>query len=352
MARMVRTIANKGVVGLAIKNRDRRTRKDYKKKLGPRLRPKASALSLEQCSANLLKATLDPFGMVNDVCIPFGNSRPSQKIRSLTRGTGSIGVNGAAFVAVAPTFVTDSAVAFMSTSAWAGGPIDCNDPNVTTINNPTGYATSYFDASGTINQGRVCSVGLRVRYTGTELNKSGQIYLLSTPDRVSMEGMNVTTIGEFAETQISNFDRGWHTISTVAQEDTEWDYSPASGVTTTATIYPMSAGVVSTLPGAGAPIMAVYITGVKDMTFAFELVVYSEVIGKNVQGLTTRNATDLEGLGKVVQIASRVPALLAQGMLRAAAIALAIKEVSSMSSMLVDVGRMAIGGGNRNSRIF
>lgn len=343
LVRDIRQVARRGVVGAALLARDRKTRKRYKKKLGSRLSPKSStSFTMERCSANLLKAALDPFAMIDDVCIPYGNGRPSQKIRSLQRGSGFIGTSGVGYICVSPSCTTDNRLVSFSTENYAGSTMTViAGTGVGSSVTTTGYGASYFDPAAApyvINQFRLCAVGLRIKYTGTELNKSGQVYALSTPDRLSMQNYGLTDISKFAECQISNFGRGWTTIGCLAQEDNEWDYSPAEGCADTKFYYPWSGNLTyGTTPIVGAPVMGMLITGVIGQPFAWEVVSYSEVIGPSVQGLTSRNAVDIDGLGKAVSVASKVPAMIASGVSRAKAIAESIAEVANMTNSIVGV---------------
>lgn len=326
----------------AISGGKRGKKKKQQKMRGNRAQSGLS-LPMEMCSVNLLKAAgRDPFGMIDEVCIPYGNGRPSQKISSLIRGTGSIGVNGIGFVAVTPTFLNDSPVVFWTQSAYDETSINLTAPGVSNANNPSGYSYAYFDTTGTRNQGRICTVGLRIKYIGTELNMSGQVFGLYTPDRVDMEKFNTAIMGTFRETDVRNFGRQWVTLGSVAQEDKEWDYTSADGITDPLQTYLWSSGSISSFGyGVGSPVMAFMVTGVpasaNGQSFAFELIVRSEVIGQSVQGLTTKNAVDIDGLGKVVSVVNKVPAKIATGIARGSALMAAVSEVAAEASTVVDV---------------
>lgn len=338
MQRNIRQVARRGVVGAALLARDRKTRHQYKKKLGGRVSPKSQSINMERCSANLLKAAVDPFAISDEVCIPYGNGRPSQKIRCLIRGVGTIGSGSHGFVCVAPTCCIDNRFVFYSSSTYAGTTMTANSgtAGVVAVHPHAGYAVTYYDGIGSVNQFRLCAVGLRVKYTGTELNKSGLVYGLATPDRASMEGYTTHDMSRFAECRVDGFDRKWTTLGAISQDDIEWEYSPANGVQDlTSALYPWNRSL--TASNNGVPVMGFMVTGVAGQSFAFEAVVYSETIGPSVQGLTSRNTVDIDGLGKAVAIANKVPAMLASGIRQATAVAAAITEVATMTKDVVAV---------------
>lgn len=297
---------------------------------------RSGGFQLEMCSAKLLHATAsDPFSTISDVCIPYGSSRPSQKIHSKLRATGFIGTQGVGFVCLSPTFITDFPSIFYTNASFATSAISVTATGVVQAVNPTGYASSYFDVPGIVNQGRVVSAAVRVRYTGTELNMSGQSYSLYTPDRTDLTGFTVGTFGTYEETEIKPFGREWITLSSVAQEDREWDYTSQDGVSSVLT-YTFNT-TTSAIAGVGRPVMAILVTGVAGQSFALEVIIRSEVIGENVQGLTSKNTVDIDGLSKVVSVVNKIPAKLASGIARTLAVTGAIAEVAASVSTAVDV---------------
>lgn len=291
---------------------------------------------LEMCSARLLACTAqDPFSLIGDVCIPYGASRPSQKVTSLIRVNGNIGTLGIGFVSVSPTFVTDFPCVYYSSAAFTGATVNLTGAGVVSASNPTGYTTAYYDSSGYVMQGRIVNAAMRIRYTGTELNQSGQVYSLYTPDRADMQNFSGTSFGSFRETEIKPFGRDWTTLSSCSQEDREWDYTSPDGVNAIDT-YAWNPAA-SAIPNVGKPVMAFLVSGVPGESFYAEIIIRSESIGPQVQGLTTKNAVDIDGLGKVVSVVNKIPARLAAGAKRAAAVSLAIAEVAADVATVVDV---------------
>jgi len=157
----------------------------------------------------------NPFGYFNngvEVCIPDLNSKPSYKLQIKQRGTFAVGSAGFGFVAVNPLNhvnnlinISTSGPAFAGTTllpvaAGTGGWLNLQLPYAST-------APRY---------SRLVGAGLRIRYIGKELDKSGiQVGVIANSAlQDTLGGRTFTELASRPDnshtTQVS---RGWHSIS-------------------------------------------------------------------------------------------------------------------------------------------
>jgi len=118
---------------------------------------------------------------------------------------------------------------------------------------------------------RIVSFGIRLRYTGTELNRSGSIVTVEEPNHISLNGRSVADLLLLDRTTQQQVDREWHTAL----------YQPTALATE-------KSGEVQFTNGypAGNEFLAVTITGVPGETFDWEYVINNEYIGSPARAKT------------------------------------------------------------------
>jgi hypothetical protein len=192
---------------------------------------------LGHCAQKYALSLADPFSGPADACMPVTPAVMSRKARffirtqlttSTTSGDGFVtmqpfaGNNGATTAGNVGT-----AAAYTSSGAYVGGggaAIPQLDPATTGViaNNHNGdYPVSAF----TSLYSRLVSMGFRIRYAGTELNRGGRIILLENPEHTTMA--NTTLVNLLADEKAKEHKIGenWVTLcSTGPTVPNEYDY--------------------------------------------------------------------------------------------------------------------------------
>jgi len=298
------------------------------------MRPKTLSLSL--VASRYLASFTTPFSTsVSQVNIPKTPATRSYKVTGFLRGTGYIGTTGLGFVAIAPSLCNNRPCVFYSTSAFGMSTI-APPPNDKTFGNSALGAGQYpatsnmtnlpytFDALTSFTtagqsdiSGRIVSCSLRVYYTGTTLNESGQYLAYSDPDCVNVlgdqhdsttnsNGYNSTGLSQKDACEILNVrkDKEVSIVVTGVNEDMD-DYARASAPNVRKT-YPLSSLATYTDSASaicGVAPAVVMVTGVKEMPFYFEMVTHAEFIGPGVvQALLSDTEVDVVGYDAVKNV--------------------------------------------------
>jgi len=210
-------IANKKVKGRPQPKRG----KAPKRKQAPRRNassPRAGT-GLSHCSSLYAMSIARPFQQMEGVCIPSGSgpSRPSQKTRSITRFIATVGADAFGFALISPAIANDSICALYSHASYSSS-------QAAPYGLPTseyGYATmpslpfgktlftsgTEFNTAGV--HGRIVSYGVRWRYIGSELKRSGRCYSLVHPDHGNLYGCSFTSLGGYKECLTTTTTREW-----------------------------------------------------------------------------------------------------------------------------------------------
>jgi len=213
-----------------------------------------------------LKALTNPFGgFASPPCIPDTVSMPSYKVRAQARGQFFIGTQGIGFVDLRPFVPYNDQVVAQATPILYPNAFyiaTTGDPSLFTIFNDSPYATT---TPGLFREYRLVGAGVRIRYIGTELNRSGRVILYRQPGKTAIpSGTNGTTF-------LSN--RSAATAPSTRNEEAV-TYIPAS---------PSDLFYVSGAVAFQQPTILIYIDGaVPGTSYEFELVQYFEFIGTNL----------------------------------------------------------------------
>jgi len=141
---------------------------------------RAEYFYLSPCSKLYLKALLDPFSVEGgQACIPDLNDFPSFKCLVIARGSTTIGTQGLGYIFINPRAATNdttSAIRY-TTAAFASSTVEASTATTGVFTSSIGampYTTVQVNApTGVV--ARTVGCGLRVRYVGTELNRSGRL---------------------------------------------------------------------------------------------------------------------------------------------------------------------------------
>ena len=185
---------------------------------------------LSSCAQYYLHALVNPFDVETGVCIPDDYELPSKKIRTLDRGFFTSGTQGVGFVIISPKGATNSSVTDVYTDSNYAGTVLTSDLSVVGVH---GTATGQFPYSSADMTGgdlavRLVSCGLRVRYIGTELNRSGRFILCRLPNTGSpANSFNAETPDTLATNQTNKTAaviKRWQGLFFVPMEAVDFEY--------------------------------------------------------------------------------------------------------------------------------
>jgi len=272
-----------------------------------KLPPSKLALKVSDCAMRYMAALCNPFQAEPGACIPCDLfPLPSQKIRAFTRGTFALGTTGCGFIMAAPTSAnnapalayTQSGSVFTTSdavnSAVAGGATQVL----------AGLPYTVAQVSGPV-QARVVSMGVRVRYAGTESSRSGTIVCYEDQDHIG-QGTPGGALTNFNSVQLNS-------SATVSRPsgDGSWDATVcASGPCTPLELefagtgaYPHQSSSTQTLNAAAY--LLIMINGTAGDRYDFECFEHIEYIGTNVAAKTPSHA-DTDQYGKIIQASKEI----------------------------------------------
>ena len=175
---------------------------------------------LSECAGLYLKALLDPFNVeAGQACIPDLNDLPSRKTLVITRGTFAAGTQGVGFVLLNPLLASNDANGIrLTSSSYAGTGVTVSIPT-TGLSQTTVPQMPYTQSQLTGTNGvlaRTVGCGIRIRYLGTELDRSGRLI----PWRSNNVGAGLpsatTSLGSFlSQPQVPSIacTRRWHSVT-------------------------------------------------------------------------------------------------------------------------------------------
>lgn len=176
-----------------------------------------SELKVGDCAEKYLEAVANPF-QPHSACLPVWPSCPSGNgsyfVRGQTTTSSTSPYTGYVMFSPFRGVAKDMVCTYASTSAWnPSNPMGSDNPQALSTNSP--WEASQFLPSGSGNpvtlKCRLYAAGLRVRYTGTALNKGGTIFGAFTPMLGWWEGHDETLRGLQIASH-SDFDSVWYTV--------------------------------------------------------------------------------------------------------------------------------------------
>lgn len=251
--------------------------------------------SLSPLSKAYALSLVDPFtGPL--ACVPAFPSVPSQKIRAFSKGFFSTGVSAAndfGFITMNPFAAVGNTSNFVSfsESAYGGSTISATFAagSVNTVPSNSPFATAAFGTTDALAKFRIVSAGLRIRYTGTELNRGGVVVGFVHPTRSPVINSSFTDIdGQRLSRRFHpKSDGSWLTVLYCPSLTNDLQYNSAVGTLA-------SAHMCFVLKAPTAAIGA---------TFEYEAYVQFEVNGRDIAGMSPSGA-DPTGLAIVHTVAN------------------------------------------------
>jgi len=241
----------------------------------------------------------DPFldaGLVSPPGIPTAPAFPSRKWRTAIKGSFSTGTNGTGFVYIDPyhTVFNDVPCGSYSEAAYAGSNfVGTTTTGVSSFNNiQSPYATATL-ANGIL--ARLVACGIRVRYTGTALNRGGSLVGVYTRDDYStLSNRNYSgVLTNFPYVSAQSVSEEWEGATWFPTNNASLDYYNPGEIFTYNWYDFASLGVM------------VYSPNSVTLTFDFEVVCFWEYQGPGVISLSP-SSSDFLGMSNVIEGASRV----------------------------------------------
>lgn len=263
-----------------------------KVRVSRQVRHSINKVHIDECSQKYLLSLLNPYEQYN-ACIPSSFPLASQKVHVFNRGTLALGTSGLGYITCQPCIANDALVVTLTGSTSVG--TDNTSINAfTNLSNLTMLKIPYSSADIAARniQGRIVSVGLRVRYIGRADALNGLIRSIEEPDH--------TTLANLTPNQIYSYDQ----VGTERPSSDNWTGVNYSGPTTPSDIefsniqYPLGA----------VPFMAHIIAGVAGDEYAWEIYENIEYIGK-LAVAKVQNSSDPKGYAKVQETIKGISAM-------------------------------------------
>lgn len=282
-------------LGRATSGRNRSTRI---KVAGPANKRHLS-LAMTPCAVDYMKSLVTPFSLTQPACIPDLHAVPSKKVRVKYRGVFSTGTTGDGQCVALPACTTNQgSIVYITDATYALGPTLQNSL-VAGISGPVNpkipYGSSAF--AGTTTGGirsRLVGFGVRIRYIGPEISRSGQIVGFREPDNSNALGLTYDRVRSLTTSKTFSNKRQWVYATYRPVQPGEYEYSP----------FPCSPEVPGATVNTSAATLGFTISGTTDSSgnpgpapFEFETVSFIEYIG-NIDNISHTHV-DVIGMSHV-----------------------------------------------------
>jgi hypothetical protein len=258
---------------------------------GSRAKPGALSYStMSECAKLYVKALVDPWNVPGGACVPDAVTIPSYKVPFFVRGRFEVGTLGVGYVVMNPYVCFNGAPMCMGTTSLYNLSVIGNNPSspgtmLTQYYNNSPYSNDLFAVSAT-GRRRVVGAGIKARYIGAELTRSGRIIEYRHPinDSVFTGGaVAVQTLLANRETEPGPVDREFHYVvwkPSVPTDLAYLEYSPDIEA---------PSGSCLLLAVEGAPPGA---------AFEFDAMAHFEIVG-NFNPTTTASTSDFLGYSAI-----------------------------------------------------
>jgi hypothetical protein len=301
-----------------------------KKHLPPRVRTNP-LMAISECSRYYYAALVCPFWWVDAACdskikglklptedkeapcIPMTPNIKTRKFNSFARGSFGTNAAGIAAISMAPRRITNTTVNGWASNAvlvqsgiYAGGANfdslleDTSvllSPGVTGFPMNTDYSNSQLGiVSGRGIKYRVVGAGLRVRFSGKEVDRGGTLHCVVHPDHDSLGGLSFGSIGQYETYFRVPATRNWTTITHTPVFESDNNFLPD---------YMTNLGLYTTYLSTETQFhyMGFMITDNVGGAWEWEAIIHYEAIGATVRGLTP-TPVDMPGVSAVLTAAT------------------------------------------------
>lgn len=240
----------------------------------------------DECAKSYFQSLLDPYDSPPG-CLPIFPALPSLKGKCWVKGTMSSGIGSTAFISVHPQIANDTTIAnsrsvIWSNSNWAPARSPTiaertlSTAGIDTANFNSPFTYSQFNTGSGAVEWRPVSIGVRVRYSGTELNRGGTIYAIEEPDHMDLNNEGVAGLMAYPKCYRAHVTREWTTCNWLPKRATEVEYT-----------------ALSYYKNLSFPLMIMIVAPTADpASYDFEVVMNYEAIGYQVPTRTMSYAAD------------------------------------------------------------
>lgn len=218
---------------------------------------------------------MNPWNPTAAACVPMWPAPPSLKIHQYAKAVMALGTVGVGFVCCNLQPGNDASgtsyPVIHSTNAYTSNKVDTNTAltGVTGVNHNGPYPEASFAGGITSLKVRPVSMGLRIRYIGSEDERGGYIYGVVSPLHATTDDVDTADMRLFDRSQAHPVTREWTTLTWFPVTTAEVNYYQDSG----------DADLLSHS-------MAFIVVGTAGHQFAFEYALNDEVIGQGARGKT------------------------------------------------------------------
>lgn len=257
------------------------------------------AMMAEPSVQHYARVYSDPFCNLS-ARMPVWPIARTQLYRTKVLAKGVLNSNGYGYVlgTTINGITSDLACLACSTGPTAPDTINSGGPGVTQFTSDSPYQSVTFrnlDQPNGWNTARVVSAGIRVRYTGTVLNMSGNTYACENDPRdLALVGFLPTQITQRAYKEESFANTRWHCVTRMVNDVLDKEFQFLSNANSDNWAYETVEDGQLTLDDFWN--LGIYITGVAGASFECEFVGHYEVKGRNLNNVstTTPNTTQFE----------------------------------------------------------
>lgn len=185
------------------------------------------SLQLSPCAWRFAKTVFDPFMSPAGACVPSVPNMQTRKYKTINVGVFTNGAyNG--FIAVNPFAgcVNDLAFARVTNSAYGGTSFALDGVNPTgTINvfSNSPYGTASFTSQ--TGSTRLVACGIRVKYSGTVMNRAGMVFAIQNRNHTSLDGLSSPQIGVMPNALVTvTTDNEWVNVVYTPNDPTDFDF--------------------------------------------------------------------------------------------------------------------------------
>lgn len=244
---------------------------------------------LGPCAKKFAASLRDPFEGPADACLPVSPAYNSRKIKIFTRGVMAAGTNGFGYIVMANNPANDGAAAtpasavYYSLTTYAGSTVSTNSvtTGVSATNSNSDYTTAALTAAGVGS--RMVSMGVRIRYKGTELNRGGRILSLEEPDHGTLNGASATTFLAYEKCHqhaVLSSEKDWVTVChTGPVSPAEYDF--------------LSYSSAAAYPSFNTYYLGLLVESTASNLFDFECYWNYEIIGPTIRGKVFNESDDV-----------------------------------------------------------
>jgi len=264
-------------------------------------------MKIPACTVDYINALFDPFNTMGGVCIPADQfPLPSQKSKVFLRGSFALGASGVGFIGLAPS-PWNNLTSINHTTATSVGTVNTLFTDFTNLGaGIIAFAQLPFndaDRAAKTVQARVVASGIRIRYSGTELNRQGLYVACEAQD-----------LDDLASTQsFTSLRSQLQAQSKRPSGDGDWDQTVCySGPVSpqclefTGIQYPLN-NIFGETAQAARP-MVIGCTGGNGDVIEYEAVIHVEYVGSKCNGKTPSHS-DTNSYGKVAASVKSVAAV-------------------------------------------